>query len=158
MTDLSLLPPSAVVDGADIHIGGCSLTKLAAEFGTPAFIIDELALRGRARAFTGGLRARHPSSRVCFATKSFPSASMISVLASEGLGMDVVGAGELYIALAAGADPGGIERGAEVREIAFERRAIGDRHRSDARRAPERLRPGHARHLLPKLGIVGEVE
>jgi|HubBroStandDraft_6_1064221.scaffolds.fasta_scaffold28620_5 diaminopimelate decarboxylase len=108
MTDLSLLPPSAVIDGADLRIGGCSLTELAAEFGTPAFIIDEPALRDRARAFAGGLAARHPRSRVCFATKSFPSASMISVLASEGLGLDVVGAGELHIALAAGADPAGI--------------------------------------------------
>jgi diaminopimelate decarboxylase len=108
MTDLSLLPPSAGIDGADLRIGGCSLTELAAEFGTPAFIIDEQALRGRARAFTGGLSARHPRSRVCFATKSFPSASMIRLLASEGLGMDVVGAGELHIALAAGADPAGI--------------------------------------------------
>src|SRR5580698_4433252 len=33
---------------------------------------------------------------------------MISVLASEGLGLDVVGAGELRLALAAGADPAGI--------------------------------------------------
>ena len=40
--------------------------------------------------------------------KSFPSASMVSVLASEGLGFDVVGRGELGIALAAGADPAGI--------------------------------------------------
>jgi len=108
MTDLSLLPPSAVIDGADLRIGGCSLTELAAEFGTPSFIIDEQALRDRARQFTGGLAARHPRSKVCFATKSFPSASMISILASEGLGLDVVGAGELHIALAAGADPSGI--------------------------------------------------
>jgi diaminopimelate decarboxylase len=108
MTDLSLLPPSAVIDGADLRIGGCSLSELAAEFGTPAFIIDEQALRGRARAFRDGLSARHTRSGVCFATKSFPSASMISVLASEGLGLDVVGAGELLIALAAGADPAGI--------------------------------------------------
>ncbi|HTA09417.1 MAG TPA: diaminopimelate decarboxylase, partial [Streptosporangiaceae bacterium] len=106
--DLSLLPPSAVIDGADLRIGGCSLTELAAEFGTPSFIIDEQALRDRARQFTGGLAARHPRSKVCFATKSFPSASMISILASEGLGLDVVGAGELHIALAAGADPSGI--------------------------------------------------
>jgi diaminopimelate decarboxylase len=108
MADLSLLPPSAVIDGDDLRIGGCSLTELAAEFGTPAFVIDEQALRDRARAYVDGLASRHPRSRVCFATKSFPSASMISVLASEGLGLDVVGAGELAIALAAGADPAGI--------------------------------------------------
>jgi diaminopimelate decarboxylase len=108
MTDLTLLPPSAVIDGPDLLVGGCSLAELAAEFGTPAFVIDEPALRDRARAYADGLAARHPRSRVCFATKAFPSASMISVLISEGLGLDVVGAGELRIALAAGADPAGI--------------------------------------------------
>ena len=108
MADLSLLPPSAVIDGADLRVGGCSLAGLAAEFGTPAFVIDEQALRDRARAYTGGLAARHARSRVCFAMKSFPSASMVRVLASEGLGLDVVGSGELAIALSAGADPAGI--------------------------------------------------
>jgi diaminopimelate decarboxylase len=108
MADLSLLPPSAVIDGADLRVGGCSLAGLAAEFGTPAFVIDEQALRDRARAYTSGLAARHARSRVCFAMKSFPSASMVRVLASEGLGLDVVGSGELAIALSAGADPAGI--------------------------------------------------
>jgi len=104
MPDLSLLPPSAAIDGNDLRIGDCSLTEVAAEFGTPAFIFDERALRARARAFADGLGARHHRSRVCFATKSFPSSSMISILASEGLGFDVVGEGELRIALAGGAD------------------------------------------------------
>ena len=105
MPDLSLLPPSATIDRADLRIGGCSLTEIAAEFGTPAYVFDEEALRGRARAYADGLAGRHPRSRVYFAAKSFPSASMISILAGEGLGVDVVGAGELRIALAARADP-----------------------------------------------------
>jgi diaminopimelate decarboxylase len=105
MPDLSLLPPSAAIDGNDLRIGGCSLTGVAAEFGTPAFIFDEAALRARAHAFADGLAKRHRRSRVCFATKSFPSSSMVSILASEGLGFDVVGEGELRIALAGGADP-----------------------------------------------------
>jgi diaminopimelate decarboxylase len=105
MPDLSLLPPSAAIDGTDLRISGCSLTEVAAEFGTPAFIFDEEALRHRAHAFADGLAQRHRRSRVCFATKSFPSSSMISILASEGLGFDVVGAGELRIAMAGGADP-----------------------------------------------------
>jgi len=108
MTDLSLLPPTASIEGDDLRIGGCSLTELAAEFGTPAFVIDEEALRDRARAYREGLASRHPDSRVCFAMKSFPSASMVGVLSGEGLGLDVVGGGELRIALAAGADPAGI--------------------------------------------------
>jgi diaminopimelate decarboxylase len=105
MPDLSLLPPSAAIDGNDLRIGDCSLTEVAAEFGTPAFIFDEQALRIRAHAFADGLAQRHHRSRVCFATKSFPSSSMVSILASEGLGFDVVGEGELRIALAGGADP-----------------------------------------------------
>src|SRR5215472_1616809 len=102
MPDLSLLPPSAVMDDADLLIGGCSLTEIAAEFGTPAYVIDETALRARARAYARGLADRHPRSSVCFAAKSFPSASMISILGSEGLGVDVVGGGELRIDLDAG--------------------------------------------------------
>lgn len=108
MPDLSLLPPTAVIDGEDLRVAGCSLTEIAAEFGTPAFVIDETSLRARARAFLTGLTSRHPGGRVCFATKSFPSASMIAVLADEGLGLDVVGEGELRLGLAAGADPQGI--------------------------------------------------
>ena len=105
MPDLSLLPASATIAGDDLYIGGCSLTEIAAEFGTPTFVFDEQALRDRARAFVDGLSSRHPRSRVCFATKSFPSSSMISILAGEGLGFDVVGAGELRVVLAGGADP-----------------------------------------------------
>ncbi|MBO0824206.1 MAG: diaminopimelate decarboxylase [Actinobacteria bacterium] len=106
MPDLSLLPLTAAIDGSELSIGGCSLADVAAEFGTPAFVIDEDALRQRARGYVDGLTTRHARGRVCFAAKAFPSASMLSVLASEGLGFDVVGAGELRIALAAGADPG----------------------------------------------------
>lgn len=105
MADLSLLPPSATVDGDDLRIGGVSLRDLAAEFGTPAQVIDETALRARAREYVAAFASRHPASRVFFATKAFPSASILRVLAGEGLGLDVVGAGELRLALAAGVDP-----------------------------------------------------
>lgn len=105
MPDLSLLPGSAVVDGDDLRIGGCLLRELAAEFGTPAFVIDEQALRARAREYTSAFEGRHPRTRVCFAAKAFPSASMIRIFAQEGLGCDVVGGGELRIALAAGVPP-----------------------------------------------------
>ena len=105
MPDLSLLPDSAVVDGDDLRIGGCLLRELAAEFGTPAFVIDEQALRARAQKYLSAFGSRHPRTRVCFAAKAFPSASMIRIFAQEGLGCDVVGGGELRIALAAGVAP-----------------------------------------------------
>jgi diaminopimelate decarboxylase len=124
MPDLSLLPPSATIAGDDLYLGGCSLTQVATEFGTPAFVFDEQALRNRARAFADGLSSRHERSRVCFATKSFPSASMISILAGEGLGFDVVGEGELRIALAGGADPAKIVMHGNAKSDADIRAAI----------------------------------
>jgi diaminopimelate decarboxylase len=105
VVDLSLFPAGTIMDGGDLRVSGCSLTALAEEFGTPVFIIDEAALRSRAREFVQEFKTRHARSRICFAVKSFPSVSIIRVLAEEGLGCDVVGAGELRIALAAGVDP-----------------------------------------------------
>jgi diaminopimelate decarboxylase len=105
---LSLLPPSAALAEGGLSIGGCPLSELAERFGTPAYVIDEAALRSRARDYREAFAARHPRSRVCFATKAYPSRSILRILAEEGLGCDVVGAGELRIALAAGMDPAGI--------------------------------------------------
>lgn len=105
MPDLSLFPPSATIAGDDLQVGGCSLREIAERFGTPAYVIDEQALRSRAREYLAAFTRRHPRSRVCFAVKAYPSASMISFLAREGVGFDVVSAGELRLALAAGADP-----------------------------------------------------
>jgi diaminopimelate decarboxylase len=105
VVDLSLFPPTTAIDGADLMVGGCSLIAIARDFGTPAFVIDEAALRSRAREYVREFKNQHPRSRIHFAVKSFPSASVIRVLAEEGIGCDVVGAGELRIALAAGADP-----------------------------------------------------
>jgi diaminopimelate decarboxylase len=106
--DLSLLPPSAAIDGEDLRIGGCLLGDLASQFGTPTFVIDEQALRARARQYLHAFASRHSRSAICFAAKAYPSASIIRVLAQEGIGCDVVGGGELRIALAAGVDPGKI--------------------------------------------------
>ncbi|HEX7995817.1 MAG TPA: diaminopimelate decarboxylase, partial [Streptosporangiaceae bacterium] len=73
--------------------------------GTPAYVLDEQALRERAAEYLEAMTSRHPRSRACFAVKAFPSVAMIRVLVESGLGCDVVGAGELRLALAAGADP-----------------------------------------------------
>jgi diaminopimelate decarboxylase len=108
VVDLSLFPPTTTIDGADLRVGGCSLTAISRDFGTPVFVIDETALRSRAREYVQEFKRQHSRSRICFAVKSFPSASIIRILAEEGIGCDVVGAGELRIALAAGADPAAI--------------------------------------------------
>ena len=96
-------PGTDVVDG-ELVIGGVPATQLAAEFGTPAYVIDEGYLRQRARDYRDGLTARWPNSRVYFASKSFPSTPVYRVMAEEGIGVDVAGGGEIVMALAAGFD------------------------------------------------------
>jgi diaminopimelate decarboxylase len=108
MPDLSLLPPSAAIDGDDLRIGGCLMSEVAEWFGTPAYVFDEQALRDRAAEYLVAMTSRHPRSRVCFAVKAYPSVSVIRVLVAAGLGCDVVGAGELRLAMLAGADPASI--------------------------------------------------
>src|SRR3954462_3806831 len=107
MSDVvDLFPPGAAVDdGGDLLVGGCRLGDLAAEFGTPAAVVDEGALRARAREDRGELAARWEDSLAIFASKAFPCTAGLRAVAEEGLGCDVAGAGELVHAVAAGVDP-----------------------------------------------------
>jgi diaminopimelate decarboxylase len=89
----------------ELLIGGCSATELVSAYGTPALIVDETALRDRARRYQDGLRSRWPNSEVIWASKSLPLTSVFRVLGEEGLGIDVAGGGELVMALAAGINP-----------------------------------------------------
>jgi diaminopimelate decarboxylase len=103
---LDLFPPGAHVDAdGELVVGGCRLRDLAAEFGTPAYVVDEAALRGRAREYRDELTARWPDALAVFASKAFPSTAVLRAVAEEGLGCDVAGAGELVHALAAGVEP-----------------------------------------------------
>ncbi len=102
---VDLLPPGSRVDGGRLVIGGRFASELADEFGTPALIIDETALRARARRYANGLAARWPNSGVVWASKSLPCTAIYRVMGEEGLGVDVAGGGELVMALAGGVDP-----------------------------------------------------
>lgn len=100
---VSLFPETTTVDHAGrLAIGGVRLSSLADEFGTPVQVVDEYALRSRARSFADGLARRRARSSVAFASKSFPCTAIYRVMAEEGLHVDVAGAGELVTALKAG--------------------------------------------------------
>jgi diaminopimelate decarboxylase len=96
---------SRVNELGHLEIGGCDALELAADFGTPAYIVAEDDLRARARKFVEELRARHRDFDVLFASKAFPCTAVYSVLAEEGLACDVASGGELALALRAGFDP-----------------------------------------------------
>lgn len=103
---ISLFPfGTSLNEDNELLIGGCSASELVSTFGTPALIVDEAALRNRARRYLDGLRSRWPNSEVIWASKSLPLTSVYRLLGEEGLGVDVAGGGELVMALAAGINP-----------------------------------------------------
>jgi len=78
---LTLFPPgSARDDDGMLTLGGCRADALAEEFGTPVLVVDEPALRARAREYREALAARWPRSRVVFASKAFPATAVQRVL------------------------------------------------------------------------------
>ncbi len=103
---LPLFPEhSSIGPDGELAIGGVGVRDLAERFGTPAYIVDEAGLRNQAARFSDGLAARHPDSEVVFASKSLPCLAVYQLFAAAGLSIDVAGAGELVMALAAGASP-----------------------------------------------------
>ena len=82
-------------------IGGCDAVSLAAEFGTPLYVMDEAFIRGMCRIYRESL-AEYGPYRVLYASKAFCCKGIYRIVEEEGLGADVVSGGELYTALAAG--------------------------------------------------------
>ena len=86
----------------ELEIGGVGVERLAAEFGTPLYVFDESTLRSRARLFRSTFEAASPASRVVYAGKAYLSPALVGLLWEEGVGLDVVSAGEVQAGLAGG--------------------------------------------------------
>jgi diaminopimelate decarboxylase len=92
-----------------LQLGGCDAAELAAEFGTPCFVVSPDDIRERARRFLAAFRDQGVSDfEVHFASKAWPVTAVLGLIAEEGLACDVASGGELATALRAGFDPGRI--------------------------------------------------
>ena len=89
------------------------MRDLAAEYGTPAYVLDEDDLRARCRDFA----AAFAGADVYYAGKAFLCKAVVRVIAEEGLYLDVCTGGELAVALAAGI-PAGADRPARQQQVA----------------------------------------
>ena len=95
---------TAINDDGHLEVGGCDVTSLAREFGTPLYVFDEATLRNQATGFLDSFRSRYPESRVVYACKAFINVPLARYLAGLGLGFDVVSGGEVAVLRAAGVD------------------------------------------------------
>ncbi|MDJ0631688.1 MAG: diaminopimelate decarboxylase [Xenococcaceae cyanobacterium MO_188.B29] len=99
-----LLPLTAKVNSSDcLEIGGCDLSKLVEQFGSPLYILDEETLRTSCREYRDSFKKYYSGeSQVIYASKAWSCLAVCRIIDSEGLGFDVVSGGELYTTLQAG--------------------------------------------------------
>jgi diaminopimelate decarboxylase len=97
-----LWPATVAKDASgELHIGGLPVSRLAEEYGTPAYLLDEEDFRARCRAF----KTAFDGADVFYAGKAFLCKAIVRIVQEEGLHLDVCTGGELATALAAGMDP-----------------------------------------------------
>lgn len=115
-------------DGA-ISIGGVALTELAADYGTPLYVIDEADARARAsrtrEAFDTAAAAHGTTATVYYAGKAFLCTEAARWMVAEGLNIDVASGGELAVALAAGVEPARLGLHGNNKSLAEIDRAVG---------------------------------
>jgi diaminopimelate decarboxylase len=78
------------------------LARIAALHGTPSWVVSAGTLRRRTRALAAALSGAGLSATIHYAAKANDTLAVLSVLAAEGAGADVVSIGELRAAEAAG--------------------------------------------------------
>jgi diaminopimelate decarboxylase len=99
-----IFPLSARLNHRDcLEIGGCDVTTLVQQFNSPLYILDEETLRLGCRQYRDTFQKYYPGeSQVLYASKAWSCLAVCAIVASEGLGIDVVSGGEIYTALNAG--------------------------------------------------------
>jgi diaminopimelate decarboxylase len=88
-----------------MSVGGVDLRGLAAEHGTPVYVLDEADLRARARAWRAAWVEAFGAERgvdVYYAGKAFLCTAVARAVHEEGLRIDTATGGELAVALRAG--------------------------------------------------------
>jgi diaminopimelate decarboxylase len=100
-----------VQTGTELSIAGVTAKNLAKEFGTPAFIVDEVDFYERATAWNKALKESFGTNAgtVYYAAKAFICTEVARWINDVGIGIDVCTGGELAVALAGGIDPAKIE-------------------------------------------------
>lgn len=84
---------------------GQDTTILASEYGTPLYLMDEERIRHNCRVYRNAME-KYFGGESCalYASKAASFAKIYSIIKEEGLGTDVVSAGEIYTAKAVGFD------------------------------------------------------
>lgn len=90
----------SVNEKGHLTIGGMDAVDLAEKYGTPLYVMDEEMIRKSCRSFRESMdRYYSGAGLVCYASKTFCCKEICRICNDEGMGLDVVSAGELYTAM-----------------------------------------------------------
>ena len=87
----------------ELLFAGVSTKDLAAKYSTPLYLMDEDRIRELCRIYKSGAQEGFDGkAKVYYASKANSFKAIYKIMAEEGLGIDVVSAGEIYTAFSAG--------------------------------------------------------
>ena len=102
-TAAHLWPTSTTVENGRLLIAGCDLATLAAQHGTPLYLLDAATIRTIADHYQTALRRVYAGAvSIHYASKALLNTGLAQLMHRLGLGLDVVSGGELAIAHHAG--------------------------------------------------------
>ena len=93
-----------ILKDGSVHCEEVPLEQIADEVGTPVYVYSAATLRRHARVLREALDGLN-DPLIAYAVKANPNPAVLSVLAREGLGADIVSIGEYRAARAAGMRP-----------------------------------------------------
>ena len=86
-----------------LHFAGQPVPDLAAQYGTPLYLMDEERIRQNCRMYRRAFAERFPAGSLpLYAGKACAFRQMYRIMAEEGMGVDTVSCGEIHTALSAG--------------------------------------------------------
>ena len=92
----------SVNEQCHLTIAGLDAVSLVQEYGSPLMVLDEDRVRKHCRTYIDAVKKYLPNgSKPLYAGKAFCFKSLYNIIASEGMGADVVSPGELYVVNAA---------------------------------------------------------
>ena len=93
------------VENGILHFAGQDTTKLAAQYGTPLYLMDEDKIREKCRIYKAAFEKYFgPAAQPLYASKACCFKRIYEIMREEGMGIDVVSSGEIYTAKMAGFD------------------------------------------------------
>lgn len=103
MQDFLIHPNLNINEQGHLTVSGQDCVDLAARYGTPLYLLDEQLVRTNCRAYVQTMKECFPEgSMPLLASKALSFTGIYKIAASEGMGTDLVSAGELYTAKKAG--------------------------------------------------------